>query len=243
MMKYNIDLHVHTVASQHAYSTIQEIAQQAKEKGLKAFAITDHGSAAPDGPYRYYFSNLRIVPDYIYGVRVYKGVEANIISESGELDMGKFDLKNLDITLAAFHKNTGYENESYIKNTNAIVNCIKNGYVDVLAHLGHPMFELDYEKAVKTAKEYETAIEINNSSFTGSRKGGEKNCREIIKLAKKYGCYISLGSDSHISFSVGDLENSEKILKEYDYDESLIINQSTEFLENFLKNRKKFKGK
>ena len=36
------DLHVHSVASGHAYSTIQEIARK-PEKGLKLVAITEHG--------------------------------------------------------------------------------------------------------------------------------------------------------------------------------------------------------
>ncbi|NLK63060.1 MAG: PHP domain-containing protein [Fusobacteria bacterium] len=240
-MKYNIDLHVHSVASQHAYSTIEEIARQANKKGIKAFAITDHGPNAPDAPYRYYFSNLRVIPNYIDGVRIYKGIEANIISEKGEIDLGDNDLNKLDIVLAAFHKNTGYNHETYDKNTNAVINGIKSGKIDVLAHMGHPLFQLNYELAVKTAKEYNTAIEINNSSFTGSRKGGEKNCHEIIKLAKKYGCFISLGSDSHISFCVGELFESIKLIEQYDYDQNLIINQSMEFLENFLKNRKKVK--
>jgi histidinol phosphatase-like PHP family hydrolase len=40
------DLHVHTVASGHAYSTIAEIADEAARKGLDAIAITDHGSGS-----------------------------------------------------------------------------------------------------------------------------------------------------------------------------------------------------
>jgi len=237
-MDYKIDLHVHTIASQHAYSTIQEIAEQAKIKELKAFAITDHGPAAPDGPYRYYFSNLRVLPDYINGVRVYRGVEANIISENGNLDLEKSDLKKMEIILAGFHKLTGYGDSEVGRNTKALINAIKNGYIDVIAHMEHPLFPVDYEKVIKTAKEYNTAIELNNSSFTGSREGGQKNFKEIMNFAKKYGVYISLGSDSHVSFSVGELSKSIQLLKEYEYDESLVINQSMDFFENFIKNRR-----
>lgn len=42
-----IDLHTHTIISGHAYSTILENLQAAREAGLTAFAVTDHGPAMP----------------------------------------------------------------------------------------------------------------------------------------------------------------------------------------------------
>lgn len=39
------DLHCHTVASTHAYSTVGELAQAAASQGLSAVACTDHGPA------------------------------------------------------------------------------------------------------------------------------------------------------------------------------------------------------
>ena len=40
--KYVVDIHTHSVISQHAYSTIDENARAAKQKGLKLIAMTDH---------------------------------------------------------------------------------------------------------------------------------------------------------------------------------------------------------
>lgn len=40
---YPVDLHMHTVASTHAYSTLSDYIACAKQKGIKLFAITDHG--------------------------------------------------------------------------------------------------------------------------------------------------------------------------------------------------------
>ena len=37
-----VDLHVHTVASSHAYSTIYEYIMEAGRKGLKMIGISDH---------------------------------------------------------------------------------------------------------------------------------------------------------------------------------------------------------
>lgn len=39
---YPVDLHMHTVASTHAYSTLSDYIAEAKRKGIKLFAITDH---------------------------------------------------------------------------------------------------------------------------------------------------------------------------------------------------------
>ncbi len=45
--RIKVDLHVHTVSSGHAYSTVEECARWAAEKGLEAIAVTDHGPAVP----------------------------------------------------------------------------------------------------------------------------------------------------------------------------------------------------
>ena len=71
-MKIEADLHTHSVASGHAYSTISELALAAAERGLKMIAITDHGPAIPGGPHLYHFSNLKVLPEYLHGVRLLK---------------------------------------------------------------------------------------------------------------------------------------------------------------------------
>jgi putative hydrolase len=45
---YPVDLHMHTVASTHAYSTLHDYIAEAKRKGIKLFAITDHGPDMAD---------------------------------------------------------------------------------------------------------------------------------------------------------------------------------------------------
>ena len=60
-MKFLTDLHIHTVASGHAYSTIEEIARAAGEKGLEIIAITDHTAGMPGGAHDFHFQNLGVV--------------------------------------------------------------------------------------------------------------------------------------------------------------------------------------
>ena len=45
MIKIKTDTHTHTLASGHAYSTIEENLRAAKEQGLELVGITDHFSS------------------------------------------------------------------------------------------------------------------------------------------------------------------------------------------------------
>ena len=40
-MNIELDMHTHTLASGHAFSTLQEMAQAASDKGLKLLGITE----------------------------------------------------------------------------------------------------------------------------------------------------------------------------------------------------------
>ncbi|SUI32644.1 Probable phosphatase YcdX [Serratia grimesii] len=55
---YPVDLHMHTVASTHAYSTLHDYIVEAQQKGIKLFAITDHGPDMADAPHYWHFMNM-----------------------------------------------------------------------------------------------------------------------------------------------------------------------------------------
>ena len=44
-MRISIDVHNHTIASGHAFSTLQEMVKAASEKGIEYLGITDHAPA------------------------------------------------------------------------------------------------------------------------------------------------------------------------------------------------------
>ena len=46
-MKIIADTHVHTIASEHAFSTVLENHAAAKKKGLRFLAVTDHTGKMP----------------------------------------------------------------------------------------------------------------------------------------------------------------------------------------------------
>ena len=87
-MNYIADLHTHTIASDHAYSTLLENIEYAKRAGMQALAITDHGPGVEDAPHLWHLLNMKSLPREIEGVRILRGVEANIMDMEGNLDMG-----------------------------------------------------------------------------------------------------------------------------------------------------------
>ena len=60
-MRHLTDAHAHTVASTHAYSTVEEYFRAAADKGLQLFSITDHGPEMPDSPHPWHFGNFFLV--------------------------------------------------------------------------------------------------------------------------------------------------------------------------------------
>ena len=232
-MKLLLDTHCHTISSGHAYSTIKEIAEAAADSGLKLIAMTDHGPAMPGGPSLFHIGNMRVIPEYIKGVRVLKGVEANIMDFDGGLDIPEKYLKKLDIVIASLHESC-IDSGTVEENTRALIGAMSNPYVDIIAHPGNPYYPIDIDRLLQCAMDTETLIEINNSSFLGSRKGSDENCRIIAKKARDMGVVLAAGSDCHICYDVGKFNKIEEIFNELEMPEELVINTDPQKLIDYL---------
>lgn len=243
-MKYKIDLHIHTNVNPHAYSTLEENIAAAQKKEMKVIAITNHGPALPDSPHWWSLANMCIIPEYMNELRILKGVEVNIVGENGEIDINQRVYEVMDIIIGGFHTVPEYGYTLDIKrNTRALINLIKTQKVDILVHLGNPMFPIEYEDVVKCAKEHNVAIELNNGSLINSRKGSKINCEKIAELVKKYGGWLTLSSDSHFSREIGIFTEIEKIKDKFNFPDELLLNSSEEVLNKFLAIRKKLSTK
>ncbi|MCL1855011.1 MAG: PHP domain-containing protein, partial [Clostridia bacterium] len=99
-MKLVVDVHVHTIVSGHAYSTVQETASAAGEKGLEMIAFTEHGPAMAGAPLPIYFANMSVFPHVMSGVKILRGAEANVVDHKGKLDLEDRILKKLDFVIA-----------------------------------------------------------------------------------------------------------------------------------------------
>ncbi|MBZ4646608.1 MAG: putative hydrolase [Petroclostridium sp.] len=235
-MELLIDTHCHSVATGHAYSTIQELAEQAAKKGLEMIAITDHGVAMVDAPHLWHFGNLKVVPREIYGVKILRGVEANIIDMDGNIDMPEEYLRRLDWVIASFH-DVCIKPGTIEQHTHAWIKVIENPYVDALGHSGNPVFTYNFDEVLRCVKDFDKLVEINNHSFL-VRTGSEINCKIIAQKCKELGVKIVVGSDAHISFDVGKFDKVYQLLEEVGMPEELIMNTSAQKLLDYLKKRK-----
>lgn len=102
-MKYVLDVHTHTLASGHSYSTIREMANMASDKGLELLGITEHGPRMPGTCHNFYFSNLKVVPRKMSGVELLLGIELNILDFEGHIDLDEWMLRQMDVTNASMH--------------------------------------------------------------------------------------------------------------------------------------------
>ncbi len=230
-----LDVHTHTIASGHAFSTIQEMAMAAKEKSLKLLGITEHAPGIPGTCETIYFRNLHVVPREMYGVKLLLGAEINILDGEGNLDMDDALMSKLDLRIAGIHS-LCYKWGTREENTFGMIKAIGNPFINIISHPGDGTAELDFEPIVLAAKEHHTLLEINNSSLKPIRNklSAKGNNIEILKLCKRYEVPVILGSDAHISFDVANYEYLPPLLNETDFPDSLIINTSVERFKSYL---------
>ncbi|MFH1149503.1 MAG: phosphatase [Actinomycetota bacterium] len=231
------DLHVHTVASGHAYSTIREICDVAARRGIEMVGMTDHGPALGAGAHPFHFSNLIVVPRVLSGVKILRSAECNITGPDGELDLHDGLLQRLDIVHAGFHPFTGYEGGSVEENTRAVLAVIESGKVDVLVHPGNPLYPLDYGTVVRAAASNNVLLEVNNSSGVSVRRGSEENCRSMIAEAKRLGALLCVGTDAHDASLVGIFDNALKLIDEAGFPDERIANRDVASVCEFLRSR------
>jgi putative hydrolase len=234
-MRIAIDTHTHTVASGHAYSTVYELALGARRRRLEGFVVTDHGPALGGGTHPYHFSNMRILPERIRGVRLYRGVEANILDLGGSLDLADEYLEQLHFVYAGLHE-LCFPSRGVEENTQALEAALRNPLVDAVSHPGNPRYPVDIARVVRAAGENGKAIEINDSSFR-IRKGSHESCFEFAKLCAQTGTSVVCGSDAHYWSDVGRLEQALALIREARVPKELVVNSSHKAFEAFLARR------
>ena len=231
-MRYKLDVHTHTIASGHAYSTIEEMARAAARKGLEILGITEHAPGIPGTCDPIYFRNLHVVPREMFGVRLLLGAELNILDVNGTLDLDEHYYRMLDLRIAGIHS-LCWQGGTREENTAGMVAAIQNPWTHIISHPGDGTALLDFLPIVLAAKESHTLLEINNSSLNPVRhkETARANNLEILRLCRRYEVPVVLGSDAHIAFAIADYGFILPLLAETAFPEELILNDKPrEFL-------------
>lgn len=234
-MEIIADLHTHTIASGHAYSTLKENAEQAFHAGLAYMGVSDHTPGMPGTTHQSYFYNLKVIRKNVNGVRILKGAEANIMDSRGRIDLPDDIAANLDYVIASLH-DLVIEDMGIVANTRAVIEAMKNPSVKIIGHPDDDRFPLDYPSIAAAAKVSGVALELNNSSLSphSSRPGGRKNARKMLQECMRVGACIMVGSDSHIWYDVGEFGCALSLLEECDFPSEYVINASKAHFEAFM---------
>ncbi|MBU5307227.1 phosphatase [Clostridioides mangenotii] len=236
MAKSILDLHCHTVDSGHAYSTVKENIEIASKKGIKFLGVSDHAPNMPGSGHPFYFQNMYVIPRDVNGVKILRGIEANIIDFDGGIDVSDEISLKMDYMIASFHMPC-ITPGNIEQNTNSILKVMEHEKVKIIGHPDDSQYPIDYEKIVINAKEKNILLEVNNSSLNPNsyRRCAKENGAKMLKLCKEYGVRIILGSDAHICYSVGDFSNALELLKEVDFPDELVINYNEDEIIEFFR--------
>lgn len=232
---FETDLHVHSIRSSCGFHTLMEIVGFIKAKGLKGFALTDHGPALAT-PRAHFSVMIRRVPKVIDGIRVLKGIEASVMTTDGEIDLPRYkgDLK-FDIVLSGLHEHDAFEtNPGKRANTRALVEAMRrNPELKVITHPYYHQLPVDLDAVTEAACETGTALEVNNSHILMA-KAEMDHLYRMLELVREKSCPIAVNSDGHVFHEMGETGRAIEILKEYGLDSFTIVNRTLESTLEFL---------
>lgn len=236
MKPFVADVHMHSILSGHAFGTVRELAYEAAQRGMKLIGVTEHGPGIPGTCDPILFRNIIDAPRMLYGVEMLYGSEVNVLN-GGKLDLDRRHLDCLDYAVAGIH-GLCYENEDVVGNTDNVIRCMMDPKVRFISHPDADTYPLDYKALVEGAKEYNVALELNNSSLRkpALRPGCLGNYAKMLPLCMEYGVNIIVNTDSHDPSQVGDFTLAYALLEKLRMDESLILNHDLEKLKQFLLN-------
>lgn len=240
-MKIFADYHTHTIYS-HGKGTIRDNVEVAIEKGLKEIAITDHGPGhITYGVKKTSLKKMRLEIDELNkeysNINILLGVEANLISMSGDIDVTDSDIALVDKLLVGYHNGAMpgsaldgcklYINNHLSRvfksmrpkcqeeNTNAMIRAIERYDIDIITHPGDKI-DIDTKRLAIAAGKRGTALEINSSHGNLTM--------EYAKIAMREEVNFVISSDAHVPSNVGNFVNGIKIAEGAGIPVSRIIN-------------------
>lgn len=236
---HEVDLHSHSLFSRCGVHSVIEILEAARERGLKAQAITDHGPAKVDRINSTFFTRLI---DPVPGIKLLKGMECNLTDKMGHLDMDEKRIPDCDVLLAGIHDNireTWTDEEA----TEALLGAMRlNPWLDIITHPLCREYKIDLRAAARVARETGKALEFNNSKIRLGYISSEEQ-KNFIRICMEEDCLVAVNTDAHTVNELGDTEAMDLLLKEEGFPEERIVNKTFDGLMKWLEERRVFKLK
>ncbi|HHX76783.1 MAG TPA: PHP domain-containing protein [Firmicutes bacterium] len=236
------DYHTHTRYS-HGRGSIEDNVRAARAKGLQEIAITDHGP-------NHYFIGLKgekavkearreldSCQEKYSDMKILLGVEANIISPDGEIDVSDTIMPYLDLILVGFHLMVKTTSLSFFyqlniknriarykpglnqvlrrQNTAALIKAVQRYPVKIVTHPGFHV-DIDTPALAQACRERGTSLEINCSHL--------KKGKSFIKAALATGVTFAISSDAHSPSQVGEFQEALDFIRQEEIPLERIIN-------------------
>jgi len=224
-MEYRLiaDYHTHTRYS-HGKGTIEQNVMTARRRGLKRIAITDHGfNHIGIGMRLEDIDRMRREIDLLRkkysDIEILFGVEANLISMEGDIDVPREYIGVFDIILLGFHKavlpsslKDGWR--LFLKNalclavplcdaeklrhnnTMAMIRAMERYPIHTITHPGAKI-DIDTRLLAKHAAKHGVFLEINSSHGYMTE--------EYVRVAMEEGALFVINSDAHTPEEVGNM--------------------------------------
>lgn len=192
------ELHAHTIASD-GRMTIEQLVGEAKKRGFHTIAVTDHSksSAQANGlsaeRLLEHIKAIRSAQKKLKDITILAGSEVDILA-NGSLDYEDELLAKLDIVIASPHASLRQEADVA---TARILKAIAHPLVHIIGHptgrlIGQrPGLPIDLPQIIASAKEHDTALEINSHSL-------RLDLRDThVRAAVEAGVRIAINTDAH----------------------------------------------
>jgi DNA polymerase (family 10) len=212
MMNSRYDLHIHSDYSD-GRASVQEIVGRAATLSLRTIAIADHfwpslgsrqgGQGIIDNRRQEIVAARLDFPE----LSILDGMEVDIQSD-GNLAPVAGGLEQFDIVIGSFHWVT--DSTQWVS---TLTRAVKKKKFQILGHWDGYLSsyrEDDGDMAAKILSAAGIAIELNERYMMEHV--------QFLERAKEYECIFTLGSDSHSTETIGQLDYGKKLASDYDLD-------------------------
>jgi histidinol phosphatase-like PHP family hydrolase len=195
------DLQMHTLWSDGSAS-IQEMAEPGDALGYEYIAVTDHSQGlkiAGGIDEKQLEQQLIEITEVNEGlktagrkIRVIRSIELNL-SPTGKGDMPAESLSHLDLVLGCFHSSLRKKEDQ----TERYLSALRNPDIQILGHPRGRIYNFRLGLTADWARVFALAAQLDKAVEIDSYPDRQDLSLDLIRLAAKEGCRISIGTDAH----------------------------------------------
>jgi DNA polymerase (family 10) len=184
------DLHSHSTWSADGKSSLEEMAQAAKERGYAFLAVTDHSHYLREGRLEAQNREIDALNERLGRFRLLKGIEVNIRAD-GTLDVDDETLAERDWVVASLH--TAFDKSP----TERVLEAMANPHVDCIGHLTARKInrrgpaDIDLGRVFEASPATKTFLEINSQPDRLDLRDAH------ARAAAEAGVLLTISSDAH----------------------------------------------